>query len=255
MLRRVSLLGLWLEPLGSLLWVFFLVWTALIGLLWTTGWGETQLDAWVPNLGLRRALIFLCKVADAVWIGLAAAVAYLCVADTHGLGTARRWALIVFAGAAAIVAASVWTTWPLGPARYTMQLGSKVGPVPAGAPLLWLTVVLGGRALWMRLFRRASHGQIALGAGVCALLTDLNLEPHASQLRAWWFWYSPETHAAITAPLQNYATWLLGAALLAYLVREPRVVGDAPAHSDKLIVVLVLLNVVCLAGHLAAWLR
>ena len=255
MLRRVSLLGLWLEPLGSILWILFLVWTGLVAVLWTTGWGEVQLDAWVKNVGLRAALVFLCKVADAVWIGLAAASAYLCVADTHGLGTARRWALIVFAGAGAIVAASVWTTWPLGSVRYTLQLGSKIGPVPAGAPLFWFAVVLGGRALWMRLFRRASHGQVAFGAGVVALLTDLNLEPLASRLRAWWFWYSPSTHEPIPPPLQNYATWFVGAVALAFLVREPRVVGDAPAHSDKLIAIVVLGNVVFLAAHVAGLLH
>ena len=255
MLRRVSLLGLWLEPLGSILWILFLLWTVLVGVLWTTGIGEVQLDAWVPNLGLRSALVLLCKLADAVWIALAAASAYLCVADTHGIAVARRWALIVFVGAAAIVACSVQTTWPLGPIRYSLRFGAKLGPVPACAPLLWLIIILGSRALWMRCFRRASHIQIALGAGICALLTIWNLEWLASHVRGLWSWYAPGSNQPITAPLRNYVTWFIGATVLAALLREPTVAGEKPGHSDKLIAVLVLMNTVFLAARIAGLLH
>lgn len=250
MLRRVSLLGLWLEPLGSILWVSFLVWTVFIAALWSTGFGEAQLDASVANLGLRATLVFLCKVADAIWVALAAACAYLCVADTHGVGTARRWALTVFAGAGAVVTASVWTTWPLGPVFYSQRLGMKLGPVPAGVPLLWLVIVLGGRAFWMRVFRRAGHHAVALGTGLCALLTAWNLEPLASRARAWWFWYEPGTRVPSGPPLQDYAAWFVAAALLAFFMREPKVTGDAPEHSDRLIAILGILNAVCLLTHL-----
>jgi uncharacterized membrane protein len=256
MLRRVSLLGLWLEPLGSIIWILFLVWTVLVATLWTTGFGEPQLDAWIPNLGLRSALVFLCKIADAIWIALAAASAYLCVADSHGLPTARRWAIILFAGAAAVIACSVWTHWPLGPVLFTRRLGAKLGPVPVVAPFLWFVLILGGRTLWMRLFRRAGHTQIAFGAGLAALLTELNLETLASRMRGWWFWYSPATHEPVAAPFQNYVTWFVGATVLAILVRESKVVsGDTPGHSDKLIAILVLINLVGLATHLAGLLH
>jgi uncharacterized membrane protein len=255
MLRRISLLGLWLEPLVSILWILFLLWTGVVGVLWTTGIGEVQLDAWVPNLGLRSALVLLCKLADAIWIALAAACAYLCVADTHGIAIARRWALIVFVGAAAIVAFSVQTTWPLGPIRYSLRFGAKLGPVPACAPLLWLCIIFGARALWMRCFRHASHAQIALGVGVCALVTIWNLESLASQVRGLWSWYTPGSNQPSTAPLQNYATWFIGATVLAFFLREPTVVGEKPGHSDKLIAVLVLMNTVFLAAHIAGMLH
>jgi uncharacterized membrane protein len=255
MLRRVSLLGLILEPLGSLLWVLFIVWTACVGFLWATGFGEPQLDALVPNVGLRRSLVLLCKLADAIWIGLAAACAYLCVADTHGISLARRWTLTVFALVGVVVIASVATKWPLGPVFYSQRLGVKLGPVPLGVPLLWLVIVFGGRALWMRLFRRASHTAIAVGTGSCAVLTAWNLESLASRARGWWFWYEPATRAAIPAPVQNYVSWFLVATAIAFLLREPRVIGAPPEQSDKLIAILGLLNIVCLVAHLAALLH
>jgi uncharacterized membrane protein len=255
MLRRVSLLGLILEPLGSMLWVLFLVWTACIGFLWTTGFGEPQLDALVANAGLRAALVFLCKLADAIWVALAAACAYLCVAETHGVGIARRWTLTVFAVVGVVAMVSVWKAWPLGPVFYSQRLGVKLGSVPIGVPLLWLVVVLGGRALWLRLFRRASHFAVAVGAGLCAVLTAWNLESLASRVRGWWFWYEPATRAPIAAPMQNYASWFIVAMVVAFLLREPRVIGAPPEQSDKLIAILVLLNFVCVITHVAALLH
>lgn len=251
MLRRVSLLGLWLEPLVSILWSLFIVWTVFIAFLWSTGIGEAQLDSWVQNINLRHSLVLLCKLADAIWIALAAACAYLSVAETHGVDTARRWALMVFAVVGVFVATSVWTTWPLGPVFYSQRLGMRLGPVPAGIPLLWLVIILGGRAVVMRLSRAAGHGMIALGTGICAVVTAWNLEPLASRARAWWFWYSPETRAPIAPPLQNYLTWFIAAAVIAALLREPKVIGSKPEHADRLIAILGMLNGVFLLAHIA----
>lgn len=249
MLRRVSLLGLWLEPLVSILWLLFLLWTVLVGAIWTTGFGEAKLDAWVSNLNLRHALVVLCKMSDSIWIALGAACAYLSVAHTHGVVTARRWALAALAGVALVLVASAWTGWPLGSIYYTRRLGVRLGTMPAGLPLLWLAVILGGRALWMRLFPRAGHGQIVFGAALFSLLTLLNLEPLASRLRGWWFWISPVNRAPIATPWSSYAGWFVAAALIAYLMREPRVIGARPGPSDRLIAILVLMNVVFLLTH------
>jgi uncharacterized membrane protein len=251
MLRRVSLLGLLLEPLGSILWVLFLIWTAVIGFLWATGFGEPQLDALVKNPGLRSSLILLCKLADAIWVGLAAASAYLCVAETHGVAIARRWTLTVFAVVGVVVTIGVATAWPFGPVFYSQRLGVKLGSVPLGAPLLWLVIVLGGRALWMRLFRRAGHYAISVGTGLCALATVWNLESLATRLRGWWFWYDAATRAPIAAPTQNYVAWFLVATVVAFLLREPRVIGAPPDQSDKLIAILGLMNLVFLIAHVA----
>jgi len=255
MLRRVSLLGLWLEPLVSILWVFFILWSFVVAAVWCGGVGEPQLDAWIKHLPLRHTLVALCRMADAIWIALAAACAYLAVADTHGVVTARRWAFTAFAGVAAVLVVSAWTGWPLGSIYYTRQLGPRLGSMPAGLPLFWLAVILGGRALWMRLFPRAGHRQIVFGAALFSLLTALNLEPLASRLRGWWFWNSPETHTPIATPWQSYAGWWVTAALIAYLMREPRVVGARPGPSDRLIAILVTLNGVFLLTHVMRMVR
>jgi uncharacterized membrane protein len=127
----------------------------------------------------------------------------------------------------------------------------KLGPVPLGVPLLWLVVILGGRALWMRLFRRAGHQAVSLGTGLCALFTMWNLESLATRLRGWWFWYEPTTRAPITAPLQNYVAWFVVAVLVAFLLREPKVIGAPPDQSDRLIAILGLMNVVFVVAHIA----
>lgn len=255
MLRRVSLLGLLLEPLSSILWYLFVLWTVVIAGLWATGFGEPQLDALVPDTSLRASLVLLCKLADAIWVGLAAASAYLCVAESHGVSAARRWTLTVFAVIGVVVMASVWTAWPLGPVLYSQRLGVKLGPVPLGVPLFWLVVIFGGRALWMRLFRRASHHAIALGTGLCAVLTAWNVELLASRLRGWWFWYEPATRAPMAAPLQNYVSWFIVATVVAFLLREPKVIGAPPDQSDKLIALLGLFNAVFLITHVAVLVR
>lgn len=255
MLRRVSLLGLWLEPLVSILWLLFILWTALVLAVWTTGFGEPQIDAWISNLSLRRALVTLWRMCDSIWVALAAGCAYLSVADTHGVVTARRWALAAFAGIAALLMVSAWTGWPLGSIYFTRSLGVRLGSMPAGLPLFWMSIILGGRSLWMRLFPRASHSQIVVGATLFSLLTILNLEPLAVRLRAWWFWNSPVTHAPIATPWQSYLGWAVAAALIAYLMREPRVVGARPGPSDRLIAILVMMNGVFLVTHVVRMLH
>src|SRR5258707_331469 len=66
-----------------------------------------------------------------------------------------------------------------GSPHYTDRLGWKLGPVPFGWPLLACAILFGSREAVSRLFPRFSHGQMAVGVGVAATLTDLNLEPLA----------------------------------------------------------------------------
>ncbi len=255
MLRRDPTLARWFEPLGSLLWIWFLVWTALVAVLWTTGIGEVEIGSWKIPSGLRATLPFLCNIADGAWFALAAANIHLCVAATHGLATARRRALIVIGCAALLIACSVWTGFPLGPVRFGSRLGVNVGPVPPALPLYWFAVILGARELLLRVFRRAGHAQIALGAGVLALLTDWNLEPLATRLRGLWFWNSPATHLPVPPPVQNYVTWLLAAAALAFALRDPVLLSKSRGSSDRPIVIFILFNLVFLAAHVAVRLR
>ena len=254
--RRDSLLARWLEPLASTLWYFFLVWTALVAVAWVGGIREDHIADWVRNPGLRSALIFSLGILDPLWFTLAAANVYLSIAEAEGIATARRWAAIVICGVAAMLACSAWTGLPLGSALYMRSLGVQLGPpVPIALPLLWFAVILGGRELMLRAFRRASHAQIALGTGVVALLTAVNLEPLASNVRLLWMWYERDTHLPISTPIQSYVTWLVTGAALAFALRERDVLIGAGRRPLKPVVALALFNGVFLATHLAVQIR
>jgi uncharacterized membrane protein len=144
---------------------------------------------------------------------------------------------------------------PLGPIFYPLNLGLKLGPVPFGLPLLWLIVAVGAREFAQAVLPRASHGATAILAGVVALLTDLNLEPLAWKWRAWWLWYPGNLSAPATPPLQNYATWLIAAAAVAYAMRSPHVVPRLPRRPFEPIAALAVLNAVCLLTHSVLVLR
>ena len=253
--RRDSLLARWLEPLGSTLWYFFLVWTALVAVVWVGGVRPDDVAGWVRNPGLRSALVFTLVILDPLWFTLAAANVYLSIAEAEGIATARRWAAIVIGVVASILACSAWTGLPLGSALYLRNLGVKLGPVPLALALLWFTVIVGGRELMLRAFRRASHAQIALGTGVVALLTAVNLEPLASRVRLLWSWYARDTHLPISTPVQSYATWLVAGAALAFALRERDVLIGAGKRPLKPVVALALLHIVFLATHLAVRIR
>lgn len=253
--RRESALTRGFEPLVALLWPLFLVWTAIVAVLWTTGLSEETAKAIVKNTDLGAAAVVFLRSTDTVWLLLAAANLYLGLADRVGLGTARLWAAIVLAAGAVIAVASVRTGWPLGPIYFTTRLGLKLGPVPLGWPLWWLVVVIGGRMLAERLLPRATHGQLALVTGGLALLAQANLEPLAWKVRAFWLWDVPGTFSGSLPPWRNFATWWLVATALASLLRERRVVttGRPPAWAPALI--LVLCNAVFLLAHLTIALR
>ena len=247
----------WLEPLVSGLWIFFLVWTVWIAGVWTFALGDSAVAGWTGNPDLRAVLGRLIAVGDMVWIILAAANVHLWLAETEGLNTARRWALIVGGGAAALGVASVLSGFPLGLIQYTSQLGMKIGPLPVGQPLLWFAVVIGARQTVLRCWPGAAHGPLALATGALVLLTDANLEPVAAKLRAFWFWRSagPAEPPQFSPPWMNYAAWFLTASALAFLLREDRVAGRKQTHALRPIVVFLLLNAVFLAAHLGRFLR
>ena len=110
--REPSLLARALEPLVSSLWILFLIWTALVALVWTTGFGEVELGERITNPDLRAALALFLKILDPAWVTLGAANIYLGLAASEGLGVVRRWALIVIVGVGLVAGASVLTGWP-----------------------------------------------------------------------------------------------------------------------------------------------
>ena len=236
-----------LEPLSASLWILFLVWTAIVAVVWTCGFGAAELHERIANPGLRDALTFFLGSLDAVWITLAAANAYLALAQAEGLAVARRWTAIVLVGAWLVAAFSVWKSFPLGPIRYTARLGLRIGPVPFALPLLWFAFVCGARALAMRLAPRASHTRIALAAGVLTALTEANLEPLAWRARALWLWQGFPSW-------QNHAAWLVASFVFAFLLRETRVASAVSKAFPRPAVVLLIFNAVFLLTHTARFL-
>ena len=249
--RQPSLLARALEPFASGLWILFVIWTALVAVVWVCGFGEVELRQQIANPGLLGALEFLLRSLDAAWVALGAANIYLALSAEEGLATARRWALIVIVGAGAVAALSERTGIPLGPIRYTSRLGMRLGPVPLGLPLLWFAFVTGARSLVMRYAPRASHWKAAFGAGVLAAFADANIEPIAWKARAFWHWQPVPS----PAPVQNFAAWLLISWAFAFAMRESRV-ASAPAGSfPRPALVFLIFNAVFFATHAARFMR
>jgi uncharacterized membrane protein len=257
MAARVFLLSRWLEPVAAGLWIFFLVWTAFIAVVWSCGLGDGTLAQTIGNRDLRAALEWLIGVGDIVWITLAAANTHLWLAETEGLATARRWALTVLGGAAALAALSVWTGFPLGAIRYSAPLGVKLGPVPLGLPLLWFALIIGARQIVLRIWPKAGPTQLAAMVGGLALLTEYNLEPVAAKVRGFWFWSAstPFAPPLFTPPWTNYAAWAVAAAALTFALREERVAAGTRVSAARPLTIFVVLNAVFLVANLGRWLR
>ncbi len=247
-MRRSSFLARALEPLAGTLWIFFLIWSGLVAMVWCMRLDARALPA---NPDLARALAWLLHILDPAWITLAAISIYSAIAEAEGLATVRRWSLIVIGGVVAITWSSVRTGYPLGTIHFTEHLGVMLGPVPFGIPLLWLAIILGARECALRLLPSASHNQIALATGVLSLATAFNLEATACHLRWWWIWDAATTHALSSAPLRNYATWLLASAVFAWFMREKSVAGELSRRSWNPIIAFVVMNAVFLLAHAA----
>ncbi len=232
-----------------LLWPLFFVWTVLVAAVWATGFGDFRLKESVANPELQAALSAILRHLDGVWLLLAAINGYLVLCATEGLATARRWTGLILIAGLVIPGASALAGIPLGPVAYSNALGSKLGPVSLGIPLLWFVVVVGSRECALRLFPRANHFAVAGTSGLLILLTDLNLEPIASSWRAWWIWYPGDRSPPAHLPGQNFATWLLAGFALVYFMRSPSVVVRSSARRGQAALILISINAVCLLAH------
>jgi uncharacterized membrane protein len=256
-MRRISPLARWFEPFASGLWIFFCLATLPVGAVWIFAVGDENLARWCGNADLRAAFAWLIGIGDFAWITLAAANVYLSLAETEGLPTARRWALILGGGSGAVAATSALTGFPLGRIVYSAHLGVKIGPVPVGLPLLWFAILIGSREAALRILPRANRIVIALGTAALAALTDANLEPLATKVRALWFWSAegPALPPIFTPPAMNGIAWFVAAFALTLALREEKVSADLRSRSWKPLVVLALLNGIFLAANVARWLR
>lgn len=242
-------------PLISTVWILFLVWTFLVALVWSSGFGEVQVARFVKNPDLQAALRLVLRSLDAIWMTLGAASGYFALARAEGLPIARRWSAALLLATTALLLVNSATRWPLGPLHFPGNLGLKLGPVPFAAPLLWCVVIFGARDLAQRLLPRAPHAWTAVATGAAALLTDLNLEPLAWKWRAWWLWYPANLEPPANPPWQNYATWFCVAAVSAFLMRSPHVISRLAKRPPEPAVALLLINLICLLTHAVLFLR
>lgn len=245
--RQPSLIARALEPFAAGLWTLFLIWTAIVAVVWLGEIGHADLQERITNPGLRNALEFCLRSLDSAWFALGAANVYLGLVEEESLAVARRWASIVIGGAWLISALSEWTTYPLGAIHYTAQLGMRIGPVPFGVLLMWLAFVVGARSLAMRLAPRASHLQVSIAAGALVAITAANLDPLAWRFRAFWLWRTD--FAALWPYLQNIASWFLGSLGFAFAMRETRVGSLPSAGFPRAAIVLIIFNIIFLASH------
>lgn len=257
MRSRPSPLSRALEPLAAGLWVLFVLVSLLVGAIWTFGFGDAQLGQWVLNRDLFLTLQWLLQHLDFLWITLAAANAYLCLAAREGLATARRWGLMILLAVSLVAWMSIRTGFPLGRIQYGGLLGVRLGSVPLGLPLFWFAVIVGTREGLRHFFLRWSHLQIALGTGFFAALTDAHLEPLAANLRGFWFWRSDAlAHPPIfDAPLTGIFAWGVLAGLLVLAMREKSVVASARPWSWQPAATVAIFHLVFLAAHLGRWMR
>jgi uncharacterized membrane protein len=248
---RHSLLARGLEPFIAGLWILFVLVSLLVAAVWSFGIGESSLEKWISNPDLRAAVVWMLAHLDLGWITLAAANVYLSLVGSVGLATARRWALLILGGVIVLAWISTGAGVPLGRIRYGAALGLKLGPVPLGLPLLWLSVIIGAREALLRFLPRLRHGLLAAGVGVLALLTDLNLEPLAAKWRGFWFWRgaSPTLPPVFDPPIIESLAWGLLAALIALALRESDVVASARKRPWQPMVTLAIFNAVFLVAN------
>lgn len=255
-----------LQPLAASLWIWFLVWTVLVAMVWVSGFGEQNAVDWAQHRflspmqqaegvepGLLPALLTLLRLLDPVWMVLAAINAYASLIRERGLATARRWAAILLAsGLGATLLLNALTT-----IHFTGALGMHLahGRISLGWILLWVTVILGARESARVMFPQASHALVTVLASLFAVATAANLEPVATKVRVFWLWNPGYVQTANEAPLLYYGLWLVGPALLVFLLRAPEVVRSRSGPALRAAVTLLILNAMCLGAVLAAKLR
>lgn len=254
---RDSLVARSLEPFVAGLWIFFILVSLLVAVVWGWGIGESSLEKAVSNPDLRTTLVWLLAHLDLAWITLAAANVYFHLVDTVRLATARQWALLILGSVIALAWVSATTGVPLGSIRYGTPLGLKLGPVPIGLPLFWFSVIIGAREALLRFRPHLGQGWLSIGVGILAFLTDLNLEPLAAQWRGFWFWRAatPTLPPVFTPPFTGSLAWALLAALITLGLREKNVVASAQKRPWQPIATLAIFHAVFLLTHAVYKLR
>jgi|GEM_PF-1707566 len=249
----------------SLLWPWFLAWTALACFVLPFGIGTHHAETWISNPGLRGAVAAILGAFDTLWIILAAANVYVFAMEREGREVARCWGigLVLALGALSWIGAT--TGFPFGSFTLMARLGLRLGTsLSLAAVLLWLTLLLASRYTALAFFPRARGWNLALGAAALVVLSDLNLEPIAWNVRSYWWWYPQLQPPDLPSwpPLQNFLAWGVIAFLLTLWmdrVRASRPVPPRPGPGEafplKPLLILAMLNGVWLWVHLSRFLK
>lgn len=185
--------------------------------------------AWVLSMiGLPIARWTLGDAAIPIGVNLSAILQALAVFSI----VQQQWGLRRAGMTFGIVALVTWgaevigsaTGFPFGEYHYTEVLQPQLGHVPLLIPVAWFMLLPSAWVMAQLIVgeKRERRGQRAAFIAVSAIaLTawDLFLDP---QMVGWDFWQWAENGAYFGIPLQNYAGWLLVAALVTYLVNPPR---------------------------------
>ncbi len=254
-----SLLSRSLEPLVAVLWGVFLIATLWLAVVWVAPLGAYALGfveggPLPPNADLRDAVLLLANNADLIWLSLAAMSLHLVLTRAHGLRTARAWLAFSAGGALVLSLLNAKTGLPFGRLYFGEALGPKFFGVGAGWLLLWAVLVMSAREVVLRIRPRASHAAVAMITAVLVLLTVVNLEWPGRFVRGWWVWHSGEAKNPSGVPWMNWAAWFVGPWLMAFAMREKKVVSGVTSRSLKPMVILASANAIALAARLRAWL-
>ncbi len=252
-----SLVSRSLEPLVAVLWGVFLVWSVWLAAVWIVPIGTEELGFVAgapapPNESLRRAVLHLADFADVVWLALATMNLHLILTSAHGLRTARAWLAFAAIGSFLLGVLNAKTGLLFGQLGFGGALGVRLFGVALGWVFLWTVLVVGGREaiLWMR--PRASHRAVTVLTAVLVVITALNLEWPVRSIRGWWLRDPNTAGTVLAAPWQNWVSWFVWPALMAFAMREKSVLSAAAPRSSRAVVVLAALNAVALAARLRA---
>ena len=238
-------------------WLLFLVWTAVGFVVMPLGITPAQARAGLGAGPLGGVAAAILEVSDAVWMGLAAATVYFHAVGSEGLPTARAQAVVVLFASTVFEWVGAQTGFPFGPYVYTEHFGPRiVGVVPVAIPLAWLVVILCGKNLVGLLHPTAGRLTTAVGVGVVAVLTDLNLEPVAWHIRQYWLWYPLQVPPpSENPPWQNYAAWFVLSFALAVVLPSDSSLRPRRPTRWRPVVLLTLLNTLLALVHVSARLR
>jgi len=229
------------------LWVLFLLWSALAAILFPLKIGDLAVTRWLAGdsptahqTGPGLALAWLLRQFDLIWIVLAFANLYLFTVRTDGLAAARRWFAILLGSTFFLACLNAATGFPFGDCFYSQRLGIKFfGWVPVGLPLFWTVVILSAfhaARLLVAKTRPLSPAAMAAVVGSLTGLTAWNLEKIAL-LRHYWRGES------------WFPVWGLVGFLLYFTLRGGRV---APVPLPQPLIILGAFNFVFLLFHLFA---